>query len=220
MKRAVRSGISDSYLVPDIRGLDKWLPWRRKVEDSGVRKIPQTEEEWGWRRASYLDADNQLPYREAKAAVEESNSETGDDRLDGLQFVIEYRADDFVVVDLDDCVDPKTGEIDDWAQKYVERGNTYTELSPSGTGLHMIFRAIPESQGWAAPEDELEGEVYDKYIVSFTGHHIVGTPYRAQENDQFLNWLFDENDIRWRELLYESDDGDGTYDAPTVEESS
>jgi putative DNA primase/helicase len=34
--------------------------------------------------------------------------------------------------DLDNCRNPKTGEVHPWAQKLVEKCNSYTEITPSG----------------------------------------------------------------------------------------
>lgn len=44
-----------------------------------------------------------------------------------------------VVVDLDDCID-WLGEVEPWAQEVVEVLDSYTEVSPSGTGLHVFLR--------------------------------------------------------------------------------
>lgn len=42
--------------------------------------------------------------------------------------------------DLDACRDPETGHVSDWAMAFVARFDSYTEISPSGTGLHVFFR--------------------------------------------------------------------------------
>ena len=44
-------------------------------------------------------------------------------------------------VDLDHAIDQKTKEIYPWARGIIAKLNTYTEISPSGTGFHMIARA-------------------------------------------------------------------------------
>ena len=55
----------------------------------------------------------------------------------GLGFV--FTSDDpYTGVDLDDCRDPETGEIADWAQEYIDTLNSYTEVTPSSEGLHTI----------------------------------------------------------------------------------
>ena len=41
-------------------------------------------------------------------------------------------------IDIDHAIDPKTGEIMPFAKEIVEELDSYTELSPSGTGLHIF----------------------------------------------------------------------------------
>ena len=60
--------------------------------------------------------------------------------LAGVGFV--FSADDpYCGVDLDHCRDQKTGEIKGWARLIVDRLQGYAEISPSGTGVHIIIKA-------------------------------------------------------------------------------
>ena len=43
----------------------------------------------------------------------------------------------FVLVDIDNCIS-STGELSDFAKMIIKRLNTYTELSPTGTGIHCL----------------------------------------------------------------------------------
>jgi len=43
-------------------------------------------------------------------------------------------------IDLDACIDTE-GDLDPWAEAIVKLVDTYTEVSPSGTGLHLYFLA-------------------------------------------------------------------------------
>lgn len=43
-----------------------------------------------------------------------------------------------LVIDIDKCRDPVSGVVDDWAIWIVEACHTYTEVSPSGSGLRLI----------------------------------------------------------------------------------
>src|SRR5690349_2021836 len=45
-------------------------------------------------------------------------------------------------VDLDGCRNPQTGEIDEWAKTWVNKLNTYTEISPSGTGVKIFVNDV------------------------------------------------------------------------------
>lgn len=50
-----------------------------------------------------------------------------------------------VFVDLDHARDAKTGEIEQWAAEIIEFLSTYTEVSASGTGFHLVARGtLPE----------------------------------------------------------------------------
>lgn len=43
-------------------------------------------------------------------------------------------------IDIDHCIDPETGVVDETALAIVDAMNSYTEISPSGTGLHILWR--------------------------------------------------------------------------------
>ena len=59
--------------------------------------------------------------------------------MDGIGFV--FTSDDrYTGIDLDKCRNPKTGEISPKAVEIVRLLNSYTEISPSGCGLHIILK--------------------------------------------------------------------------------
>lgn len=55
----------------------------------------------------------------------------------GVGFVL---GDGISGIDIDHCIDPETGAISDIAAEIVETMRSYTEYSPSGTGLHILWR--------------------------------------------------------------------------------
>ena len=46
----------------------------------------------------------------------------------------------FVGVELDGCRDPETGVINDGAQAIIDDLDSYTEISPSGRGVHILVK--------------------------------------------------------------------------------
>lgn len=76
---------------------------------------------------------------------------------DGISFMLQ-KADGLVFVDLDHCINQETGELSELAQFWVDRFDSYTEVSQSGTGLHIIARAKMASDGFK--DDRLGVEVY------------------------------------------------------------
>jgi hypothetical protein len=65
-------------------------------------------------------------------------------------------ADPYTGVDLDDCVD-ENGEIALWALEIVHYFDSYTELSATGTGLHVIVRGdVPNRRKGDVDEAQLD----------------------------------------------------------------
>jgi putative DNA primase/helicase len=104
-------------------------------------------------------------FEEAFAAYE-----AGESPYDGIGFVF-CSADPFVGIDLDDCRNPQTGEVEPWAQKIVDTfaGEGYVEASPSGTGVHIIVKG---SQKEGARRGCVEMYGQDRYF-SVTGEKIT-----------------------------------------------
>ncbi len=73
-----------------------------------------------------------------------------------------FTADDGLVgIDLDRCHDPETGTVESWAKKIVEAFGTYTEVTPSGTGLHLIsYGSIPSKRRRAGRIEMYDNERY------------------------------------------------------------
>jgi putative DNA primase/helicase len=68
-----------------------------------------------------------------------------DGGYDGVGFVLSS-GDPYTGVDLDGCRDPETGELAAWASEIVRELDSYTELSPSGKGLHVMVRGkVPKA---------------------------------------------------------------------------
>ena len=84
----------------------------------------------------------------------------------------------YVGVDLDHCRDADTGEIEDWAQEIIAHLNSYTEASPSGTGVHIIIRgSLPPGRRRQGPV-----EMYDAArFFTMTGDQVPGTPNNIEE---------------------------------------
>ena len=61
-------------------------------------------------------------------------------------------------VDLDQCRDPNTGAFEPWATSLIAFLNSYTEISPSGTGAKVfLFGSLPEG---ATEGKRYKAEIY------------------------------------------------------------
>ena len=103
-------------------------------------------------------------------------------KVDGVGFVFTAE-DDYVGIDLDGCIDPDTGAITNEAIAIVNAINSYTEISPSGTGLHII------AKGTLPPGRRRKGgsEAYEELrYFTFTGNILPGTPATIEERTAAL----------------------------------
>jgi predicted P-loop ATPase len=88
-------------------------------------------------------------------------------------------------VDLDGCRDPKTGALVPWAEEVVKDFGSYTEISPSETGLKIFAYGAPDAltnNVLAMPGKPINGKApqIEAYITgryfAVTGEHLAGTP--------------------------------------------
>lgn len=93
-----------------------------------------------------------------------------------------------VAIDLDLAVSEGTRQVEPWAMKIVERVNSYTEISPSGLGLHILaMGAIPSNR--KKPRVEM---YHDCRFMTFTGDHLASTPTRVEVRVSELRQLWKE----------------------------
>jgi hypothetical protein len=90
-------------------------------------------------------------------------------------------------VDLDHCRNPETGEIAPWAQQLVNALHSYTEVSPSGTGVHIYVRGQLAEKGRKRGDIEL----YDRErYFTVTGDHLPETPTTIEDGQTMVEWLY------------------------------
>jgi len=103
-----------------------------------------------------------------------------DETLGGIGFVFS-RDDPFVGVDLDDVLDCE-GTIAAWAGEIINDLKSYTEVTPSGGGFHIVARGRMPEPG--CKRGSVEMYEHSRYFT-VTGNHVPVTPrmieYRTSE---------------------------------------
>ena len=118
----------------------QWVCWRLEERDGKMTKMPYTP--GTLRRASSTDLMTWRTFSEALAAYE-----AGEPPYDGIGFCF-CSADPFAGIDLDGCRDPESGEISPWAEEIISSVKEgYVEISPSGTGIHVIVEGTVRGGG-------------------------------------------------------------------------
>jgi putative DNA primase/helicase len=108
--------------------------------------------------------------------------------VDGIGFVFTEN-DPYVGIDLDNCRDVKTGEIAPRAQKIINRFGSYTEVSPSGTGIHIIVKGRLPGKGINTGKIE----IYDKgRYFTITGDLVPGTNPKIKNKPGAVNNFYRE----------------------------
>jgi len=138
----------------EMKARPQWVVWRAVDEKPG--KVPYSARTG--RKASSTDLMTWSTFEGALEAYEKGS-------YAGLGFVFSS-SDPYTGIDLDDCVG-EGEEIARWALEIVRYFDSYTELSASGSGLHIIVHGdVPNRRKGSI-------EVYSsKRYFAMTGHIV------------------------------------------------
>jgi RecA-family ATPase len=159
-------------LVP-LKALPNWVcwHWEWRVDRKGAGKWtkPPLQPRNPSNYARNNDSTTWGAYEEALAVYEAG-------QCDGIGFCLAGTM--FACFDLDNSRDSVTGEIAPEAMAYVDRAASYTEISVSGTGLHVIGfgSGAKIHRKHKIPRAAVEIETYrgcERYIV-ITGNPLLG----------------------------------------------
>jgi hypothetical protein len=120
--------------LASVTHFDRWVGWREEMVAKRRTKVPYNPRSGG--RAK---SDNPATW----ATHDEAQKWARTQRDAGIGVMLGPINDTVGAlcgIDLDTCRDKATGKIDPWAQEIIDRFSSYTEISPSGTGAHVLFR--------------------------------------------------------------------------------
>ena len=173
----------------ELANQPRWLCWKLEYIDGRWTKPPY---QTNGRKASSTGPTTWTTYTRAIAAAKSG-------RFDGIGYVlfrghpdvdpIAWPADTLVGVDFDDCIDPRTGEIELTAERQMRSLNSYSEVSPSGEGMRVFVRAtLPPGHNRKGPVEMYETGRY----LTVTAQHIAGTPTTIEPRQAEIEHLFAE----------------------------
>jgi hypothetical protein len=114
----------------ELKSLPQWVAWRHELREDKWTKPPVSPITGKY--AASTDATTWAPF---DAALDFAQRE----RLAGIGLVV-TRRDRNIGIDIDKCRNPETGEIEPWAAEIIARFDSYTEITPSGTGVRIYIR--------------------------------------------------------------------------------
>ena len=159
--------VSVKKIPKAIQERAQWVNWKYVQRDGEPKptKVPINAKTGG--NASSTNRQTWSTLQTALNRLEEG----GD--VDGIGYVF---ADDHIGVDLDNAIDDG-GNLKPWAADIVREFCSYTELSPSRKGVHIITAgALPEDwKGVNKPYEDGKIEIYSRRrFFTMTGDSING----------------------------------------------
>lgn len=136
----IRVAVEPDSVHYELRSYDQWVTWKAepKGNGDGFDKVPYDPRTRS--RASTTDSRTWVGFDEAVSAYERNG-------WDGIGFVF-TSGDTFTGIDLDRVRNPDTYGLTEWAQEVIEAFGGYTEVSPSGRGIHIYVKGdVPSKRG-------------------------------------------------------------------------
>jgi len=174
------------HIPAELTALNQWVCWRYENRDGKPTKPPYQAKSNG----TLLKAKSNNPatwsgFDDAVAAVERLG-------MVGIGLNV-WEGDDLVGLDLDKIFDPTTGELDPSAADVVNRfaAVTYTEISPSGTGIRIWCKGKAQRSGKCEGKRKwLEVYAHPSHrYLTVTGRNWPGSPIAVTEQQDALDWL-------------------------------
>jgi len=172
-------GLDTDRLPSSLLERAQWIVWRSEHRDGKRTKVPLDP---ATKECASVDEPSQwVDYQTARQSLHV-------DAVDGLGFVF-TDSDPFVGVDLDDCRNPITGELSPLAHDITTTLDSYTEVSPSGLGVHVLARGdLPRTRRRRGSL-----EVYDDgRFFTITGRHLDHTPQTLCDRSDELEQIHDQ----------------------------
>lgn len=173
-------------MIPeDLKKKHNWVCWKSEVRNDKLTKIPIAPwkfEKGQFRAVSATEKNNLTRFRVARGFA---------DKYESIGIGYSFQPEDDVVgIDLDDVRDRDSGEIDEWAEEVIEDLNSFTEISPSGTGFHVyVFGEL----GSSVKDDDVGIEAYDRdRFFTITGNHFDSSPNDMKRRQGVIDDLKDE----------------------------
>jgi len=168
----------------ELKDLRQWVCYRIEERDGKPTKIPYRTDRAGRGNAKSNDPSTWHTFDEVVVAAAKPIN-----KFDGIGFVLS-ESDPYVFIDLDHVVDD--GELAPWAREMIERVDSYTEFSQSGSGIHIIARAKkpgPRCRTHSKPQFEIYDDVR---LVVFTGRLWDKSPTQINDAQQVVRDIYFE----------------------------
>ena len=171
--------VMPSQIPQELKAIPQWVGYALMPKDEGkTDKVPKNARTGGNAGVTYPAtwSDFATAFNFAKTSEE----------VDGVAIVLSEE-DNLVIVDIDNCVEPD-GSIQPNAKTIVDQLDSYSEVSPSGRGVHIYcFGKLPPGKRRSLDQ---QIEMYDAgRFMTVTGYRLQHSPKQVKERAIQLNTL-------------------------------
>ena len=167
--------------IPDeIKQIDRWVCWKWYRDRGRWSKMPINAHSVAFAKSN--DPETWSSFDKAVECFSENQT------LAGIGFVL---GGGFAGVDLDKCYDPNSDEADEIVHTVTERFDSYTEISPTKTGVKILVSGnLPKGKRQSDDNAPYDVECYDdKRFFTITGNRWTESPRQISERTSELNWF-------------------------------
>ena len=163
-------------ILDELQRFDQWVVWK-KAQGKNTKRPYDAKT---LQAASVDDLGTWSNYDQATEAVKSG-------KVDGVGFVL-TSDDPYTFIDLDNVI--VDGRINSYAKNIIDALSSYTEISQSCKGIHILIKG--KKPGQHCKSDKIE--IYDsgKYFA-LTGNLWQGAPGTIEEHQTELDQLYGES---------------------------
>lgn len=174
-------------LPAELKAMSSWCVWKwvteknKKTGEDERKKIPYQLD--GVNKAKSNDSSTWTTFARAYAAFTET-----DGTFDGICWMMPVKPGKYIFTDIDHCV--TDGIIEAWAHGVVKEFDSYSEISQSGHGIHIIIVAkkpIKRCRKNGSPY-----EIYDSVRACFLTGDVIDAHTTIEGRQEPLDALFAE----------------------------
>jgi putative DNA primase/helicase len=178
MTDSIHKEVKLNEIPEELKITNQWVAWKEFMKNGKMKKMPIDPATGKIARVN--DPSTWGSFDEAVACFK-------DQGLSGIGFVF-TKEDPFVGIDFDKCFIDET--LLPEVEALVNELGSYTEISPSGNGLHTLIKgSLPEG---GMRKDNIE--IYDNLrFFTITGDLLPGSPQEIIEADEALEKLLEQH---------------------------
>lgn len=169
----------------ELKDLKQWVVWKLEVIDERVTKVPYRIDMPGM-HASSTNSKSWTTFDNAVFFLQNEK------RYSGIGFVF-TKEDPYIGIDFDKCIEKSTGLLFPSIENDVLGLGSYTEISQSGTGIHVIGKGNnPDITGKGSKKKDFEMYSYGRYFA-LTGNIYQDCPRTINNiSDMTLQKLYNK----------------------------